>query len=156
MPFAPTSDERLREQLARHEALRYKAYDDATGAELKPGDRLVGKLTIGVGRNLSDVGLSEPEIEFLLERDIDAARAALVRNLPCFTAMDEVRKSVLINMCFNLGWPRLSGFKQTLAHVANGEYGKAATEMLNSTWADQVGPRAIELSDMMRDGIWRS
>jgi len=46
----------------------------------------------------------------------------------------------------------LSKFKKTLGHIEAGEYEEAASEMLNSRWAEQVGRRANTLSEMMRTG----
>ncbi|MDP3115142.1 MAG: glycoside hydrolase family protein, partial [Candidatus Cloacimonadaceae bacterium] len=53
--------------------------------------------------------------------------------------MDEVRKSVLLNMCFNLGIGGLMGFNNTLAFIAAGDWERAANGMLASMWAKQVG-----------------
>ena len=52
-------------------------------------------------------------------------------------------------MCFNLGRPRLSNFKKFLAALEEGDYEKAAVEMMDSRWASQVGDRAVRLRDRM-------
>lgn len=129
------------EMLKRHEGVRLKPYVDT-----------VGKLTIGVGRNLDDVGISLGEAEFLLERDIDRVVADLTRAVPVWLTLDEVRQHVLVDMCFNAGITRLLGFKKAVAAVQSGDYETAAAEMLNSKWATQVGLRAKTLADMMRSG----
>ncbi|KAG0310255.1 hypothetical protein BGZ97_012685, partial [Linnemannia gamsii] len=72
------------------------------GRRLKPYRDTVGKLTIGVGRNLTDVGISESECDMLLENDIARIRAWLDLKLPWWRDMDKVRQRVLINMTFNL------------------------------------------------------
>ena len=51
--------QRLIEQLRLHEGVEHKPYVDT-----------VGKTTIGVGRNLDDVGLTDDEIDYLLDNDI--------------------------------------------------------------------------------------
>lgn len=134
--------ERLRAQLELHEGLRLKPYRDT-----------VGKLTIGIGRNLDDVGISREEAYALLDNDIAAAMAPLMA-LPWFNALDEVRRAVLIDMCFNMGWRVLSTFKVTLAAIEAGDYMRAVTNMLQSKWAGQVGPRAVRLAKMMETGQW--
>ena len=137
---------KLRAQLTRHEGLRLKAYRDT-----------VGKLTIGIGRNLDDVGIAVDEADYLLTNDIDRAVRGLVARYPAwFPKLDPVRQAVLTNMCFNLGLTRLAGFHRTLACVARGQYGEASDAMLQSKWADQVGQRAVELAAMMRTGAWQS
>ncbi len=139
-----TDRQKLRAQLIRHEGERLKPYLDT-----------VGKLTIGVGRNLDDVGITADESAYLLSGDIDRATRGLFARYPTwFPTLDPVRQSVLVNMAFNLGLARLAGFTRTLACVAGGQYGDAADAMRQSKWATQVKGRAVELSEQMRTGAW--
>lgn len=134
--------ERIKEQLVRHEGLR-----------LKPYRCTAGKLTIGYGRNLDDSGISKTEAYVLLENDIQNCEKHIMDEIPeIYIALDEVRKSVLLNMCFNLGIGGLLEFNNTLAFIAAGDWERAANNMLASKWAKQVGRRAIELSELMRKG----
>ena len=134
--------ERIKEQLVRHEGLRLKPYRCTSG-----------KLTIGIGRNLDDCGISQTEAYVLLENDIQNCEMQLVDEIPeIYNTLDEVRKSVLLNMCFNLGIGGLLEFNNTLAFIAAGDWERAANGMLASKWAKQVGRRAIELSELMRKG----
>jgi len=133
---------RVKEQLIRHEGMR-----------LKPYRCTAGKLTIGVGRNLDDRGISKPEAMLLLDNDILNCETELLEHLPVvYTGLNETRKAVLINMCFNLGISGLLGFKNTLAFIGVRDFERAANNMLASKWAKQVGLRAIELSEQMRKG----
>jgi lysozyme len=136
---------RLRSQLTRHEGLRLKPYLDS-----------VGVLTIGVGRNLRDVGISEDEATYLLDNDLDRATIGVLNAFPWVLDLSDVRKAVLVNMCFNLGIGGLAGFVRTLESIEDGNYGLAAEQMLESKWARQVGARAIELSEQMRLGEWQT
>jgi lysozyme len=131
----------LEEQLIRDEALRLKPYKDS-----------VGKLTIGVGRNLDDVGISQQEAMDLLANDIDNASAQLRTRLPWTISLDEVRRAALVNMAFNLGIGGLMQFHHFLAALEAGNYKLAASEMLESLWAKQVGPRAHRLSIQIETG----
>ena len=128
-------------QLKAHEGLRLKPYRDT-----------VGKLTIGVGRNLDDVGLREGEALFLLLHDLQFVEEALDKRLPWWRELDEPRRHVLLDMGFNLGVDGLLGFGATLGHLRAGRYAEAAQQMLRSRWAGQVGRRAATLSRMMRTG----
>jgi lysozyme len=133
---------RIKAQLVRHEGLR-----------LKPYRCTAGKLTIGIGRNLNDCGISQSEAYIMLINDIMNCEKQLQAKIPdIYNGLDEVRKSVLLNMCFNLGINGLLGFKNTLAFVEAGDWERAANNMLVSRWAKQVGRRAIELSELMRKG----
>lgn len=131
----------LRQQLIAHEGVRFFPYTDTAG-----------KLTIGVGRNLTDVGISPQEANTLLDNDINGAVAGLNRRWPWFPTLDPMRQRVLIDMAFNLGITGLAGFPKMLAAVEAGAYDEAADEMLDSTWAKQVGTRAVKLAAMMRTG----
>jgi lysozyme len=133
---------RIKAQLVRHEGLR-----------LKPYRCTAGKLTIGIGRNLDDRGISQKEAYAMLERDIQDCEQWLIDDIPeVYNKLDEVRQSVLLNMCFNLGIKGLLEFKNTLAFIDVGDWERAANGMLASKWAKQVSTRAIELSELMRKG----
>lgn len=130
----------LTKQLILHEGLRLFPYRDA-----------VGKLTIGVGRNLTDRGLSKDEAYYLLQNDV-ADCVADCRSFPWFDGLNDVRQRVIVDLRFNLGPKGLRTFKNTLALIARGEYAKAAANMLKSKWALQVGQRAMRLAKMMETG----
>lgn len=116
----------------------------------------VGKITAGVGRNLTDVGFSEDEVELMLKNDIQRTQRALDKNLPWWKSLDPVRQRVLLNMAFNMGAEApgqgLLGFKNTLRAMEMGDYAAAAEGMLASKWATQVGARAVLLAAMMLSG----
>ncbi len=129
----------MRAELVRDEGLRLRIYKDT-----------VGKLTIGVGRNLDDVGISKDEAYLMLDNDIQRTSDSLDKNLPWWKTLDEVRQRVILNMAFNMGINSLLGFKNTLAAIQAGRYNDAADGMLASKWSTQVGARATRLADMMR------
>ena len=122
------------------------------GERLKPYRCTAGKLTIGVGRNLEDRGITAQEAAYLLSNDITSTQAALLKALPWVGTLDDVRQRVLIDMAFNMGLGTLLTFKRTLAAIQGGEFSKAAAMMLESRWAGQVGQRAKRLSQMMATG----
>ena len=122
------------------------------GERLKPYRCTAGKLTIGVGRNLEDRGITAQESAYLLANDIEAEERALVKALPWVTQLDEVRQRVLLDMAFNMGIGTLLTFKNTLATIRAGDYQRASVMMLDSRWARQVGERAQRLSQMMASG----
>ena len=134
----------LIEILKRHEGVETHAYTDS-----------VGKITIGVGRNIDPsggIGLSTGEINHLLSNDISRVEKELYNTFDWFDSLDDVRGDALVNICFNLGLPRLMKFKKALAAMEDGDYNLAAIEWLDSVWAEQVGQRAIELSLMIETG----
>ena len=122
------------------------------GERLKPYRCTAGKLTIGIGRNLDDRGITSEEAAMLLANDIADMVREVIRALPWVAKLDEVRQRVLIDMAFNLGIVGLLAFKRTLAAIQAGQYQQAASMMLDSRWARQVGQRADRLSVMMATG----
>jgi lysozyme len=126
------------------------------GVRLKPYRDTVGKLTIGIGRNLDDVGISQGEAEFLLMNDIQSAHKHLAQAAPIFARLDAVRQRVLLNMAFNMGTPRLMTFRKMWDALDLFDYAAAADEMERSKWATQVGMRATRLAQQMRAGEVRA
>jgi lysozyme len=138
----------VREMLAYHEGRVPHAYQDS-----------LGYWTIGVGHLIDrrkGGRLPEKIIDMLLDHDIAEHSAELYRALPWALELDPVRQAVLVDMTFNLGIHGLLGFKNTLQAVKDKRWQDAATGMLGSKWADQVGSRADRLADMMRSGQWPS
>lgn len=133
--------EKLKRMIVRHEGLRLKPYRDT-----------VGKLTIGVGRNLDDNGISEKEAYVLLENDLEWCFIQLHAEFPWASDLNDPRQDVLVSMLFNMGLERLKGFTHMLAAARLGLWDAAAAEMLNSNWAKQVGGRAHELAAIMKSG----
>jgi lysozyme len=132
----------LNDQLRRDEGVKLKLYQDT-----------VGKWTIGIGRNLSDIGISDQEADLLLDNDIHAATVSLESTFPWTMALDDVRREALINMTFNMGIHSLAQFKDFLGKLQAGDYSGAAQAMLQSKWADQVGARAQRLSIQIESGV---
>jgi lysozyme len=130
----------LRSQLERHEGLRLKPYIDT-----------VGKTTIAYGRNLDDVGISRDEADFMLANDIEKVDRQL-SVVDEYAMLDKTRQTVIANMCFNLGFRGLMNFSRMWTAIGKGDYEEAARQMLSSKWANQVGARAVELSEIMQTG----
>lgn len=135
--------ERLYDQLENDEGRRKKAYRDT-----------VGKLTIGVGRNLDDRGLRDDEIDLMLKNDVAESIGECRRLFRMFDQLNSVRQEVLVNMMLNLGFSRLSGFKRMHAALSDGNFVEASRQMLDSKWASDVGARADRLANAMRTGAF--
>lgn len=133
--------QKLIQQLRRHEGERLKPYRCSSG-----------KLTIGVGRNLDDRGITAAESAYLLNNDIDRVWVEVESRMPWIRQLNEVRQRVLLDMAFNLGIDGLMKFRNTLATIRAGDYQKAGVMMLDSLWAKQVGNRAQRLAVMMQTG----
>lgn len=122
------------------------------GLKLKPYRDTVGKLSIGCGRNLDDVGITTEEARYLLENDVGRAESDLDRNIPWWRELSEKRRHVLVSLVFNMGWPRLSGFVKFLAALKRNDWPGAAMEMRDSRWFQQVKGRGERLAKAMEEG----
>lgn len=130
----------IEEMLIAHEGIKLKAYICTAG-----------KATIGVGRNLDDVGITQDEALYLLRNDIRRVQRELA-GFTWFSELSQNRRNAITDMCFNLGLSRFLQFKSMLSALDAGDFNKAADAMLDSRWAVQVGQRAKTLASMMRAG----
>lgn len=146
----PENETQLIEELRFDEGVRYVPYRDTKDIP-----------TVGVGHNLQasplpdgwSYPLTDAQVDTLLHADLQNVYGDLNRALPWWTDLNDVRQRVICNMCFNLGINKLVGFRNTLVAMRQGQYCDAASGMLNSAWASQVGARAQRLAQMMREGV---
>ena len=138
--------DKLREMLRRHEGVKNFVYLCSEGYE-----------TIGVGRNIADsgLGLSDDEVDYLLNNDIKRVKEELSDEYYWFGGLNEARQHAMIDMSFNLGQTRLRGFKKALDAMATEDYERAADEFMDSRWAEQVKSRAPEVTEMIRTGEYQ-
>lgn len=131
----------MKAELTRDEALKLKPYKDTKG-----------KTTIGIGRNLDDVGITADEADFLLTNDIANNMQTLDMAFPWWKDLSEARQRALLNMTFNMGLHKLLEFRDMLAALKSGDYASASQEALNSLWAREVGSRAQRIAVQFASG----
>jgi lysozyme len=131
----------ITENLIRHEGLRLKPYRCTSG-----------KLTIGVGRNLDDNGITEEEAMYLLSHDIAIAKDIARRVFTDFDKLSDNRQRALVNMAFNLGETKLRGFVNFIRAINDYDFNRAADCALASRWAKQVGKRSTEVIRWIKEG----
>jgi lysozyme len=134
---------KLIEQLKIHEGFRSNVYTCSAG-----------KKTCGYGRNLDDVGISEEEAEMLLKNDIYEATNQLLNAFPWMATFSDVRISAMINFTFNVGIGTVKTFTKSIDALKKEDFNLAADMMLDSRWAEQVGDRAIQITEQIRTGKW--
>ena len=138
--------ETLKDSLKSHEGMRSQVYKDH-----------LGNRTIGYGHLCLDHekwvdGKIYPRkvIDKTFEYDFNIAFNDAKKLMPQESIHPDAF-GVLINMCFNMGSPRVSRFKKMLIALEVQDYKTAAKEMLDSKWAGQVPNRARELSEIMNN-----
>ena len=134
--------DKLRTLLRKHEGYKEKIYTCSAG-----------KITIGVGHNLTDLGLDPDVIELQFAHDIESAINTCKSLFDTWHNLPDMVQVVLADMAFNLGFHRLSKFRRMIKAVNANDFQTASIEMLDSKWANQVGDRANELSEIMGNQI---
>jgi lysozyme len=137
--MTPEAKAKLKNLLVNNESYKQFPYTDITG-----------HLTIGIGRNLSDRGISTTEALQLLDDDIIYFISKLSHYVSFFYELSDNRKIVLVDMCFNLGINGFLQFQNMLQALENKDYETAAKEILNSKAAEQCPERYQQLADIMR------
>lgn len=140
--MTPEYSAKLKRSIVAHEHRRKYPYTDT-----------VGKVTIGIGYNLSDRGLSDDWIDKQYEEDAEYFYNKLNDTFPWFAELTDDRQIALIDMSF-MGWNHFVEFTNMLDALANHDYNRAAYEMLNSEWAKQVKSRATNLAQVMLTGVY--
>jgi lysozyme len=131
---------KLTDLLIKHEGLR-----------LRPYQCTAGKTTIGVGRNLTDNGITEKEALTLLNRDINICVQEL-GHYEWFETLCPARRDAIIDLYFCVGGPSFSKFRKLMWAISTEDWESAGAEVLDSKFARQTGNRAVELSEMIRTG----
>ena len=141
--------QKLIEMLKRHE-----------GEVVTNGRHLIYKCpagfwTIGIGRNVDvngGLGLSDEEVNFLLEGDIARVIKELSTEYAWFSDLDDVRKDAMIDISFSLGQTKLRKFVLALEAMAIADHQTASKEFLDSDWSRTVKGRSVELAAMIETG----
>ena len=131
---------KLTDLLIKHEGLR-----------LKPYQCTAGKTTIGVGRNLTDNGITEKEALMMLNRDINVCIQELGQ-YEWFESLDGARRDAIIDLYFCVGGPSFSQFRNLIRAISTENWESAGAEVLDSKFARQTGNRAVELAEMINTG----
>jgi GH24 family phage-related lysozyme (muramidase) len=129
---------KLKALVIKHEGRKNYPYTDT-----------VGKVTIGIGYNLTDRGMPDKWIDEEYDRDASYFYHNLYDDFPFFKDLSPNRQIALIDMSF-MGYKKIKGFKKMWAALSIGDYDKTAEEMLDSKWAKQEPNRANELAFIVK------
>ena len=141
-PSCPVDLDKLTASIKAHEGLRLSAYTDTTG-----------HITIGYGRNISNVGISQSEADYLLGNDIQSAiGTAETQDWWPHVKGSDARARAFIEILFNLGLGGLAYFRKALDAAMSDDWDTCSVELLDSLWAKQVGKRAEVLAAMVKTG----
>jgi len=110
------------------------------------------KLTIAIGRNIQERGLSDDEIDYLYQNDEKIAISDAESLVDDFEWLADGRKIALVSMAFQMGKGRVSEFKKMIKAINESNFHEAANQMLDSKWYRQTPDRAERAAAMMRTG----
>lgn len=111
----------------------------------------LGMYTIGHGLTY----ITEEESKNIVKQRVNESYEFINKELDKRNiSLDEFRKSVLLNMCFQLGHSGVLAFKDMWQSLENMDYDGAANAMLDSLWHEQTKNRCERLAKWMRDGYF--
>ena len=130
----------LKQRIRDHEGFRLEPYTDSEGI-----------LTVGYGRNLESVSFTRAEVELMFETDFRRAEQG-AENFSFYENLNKARKGVVVEMIFQMGATGVGKFIKFRAACIEGNWVRAAEEMLDSKWAKQTPRRARELAGIFERG----
>ena len=141
--------DKLREELKIDEGCKYEIYLDHLGLPTFGIGHLVLNSDPEYGQPVG-TSVSEDRVNECFAKDVETVLSECAQLYSNFEVLPEEAQLIIANMMFNMGYPRLSKFKGMKAAVDAGDYHKAAVEMVDSRWYQQVTNRADRLVARMR------
>lgn len=130
-----------------------KKHEADKGPNLEAYKDSKGIWTIGYGHNLQTMKCTVIEAECWLSQDIALAQRAAAKFKEYIFLDTDARQNAFVELVFNMGPVKVAEFKKMLAAIAAQDWQKAADELYNSKWREDVGPnRSKTLIDMIRTG----
>ena len=138
--------EAVYDQLKIDEGVEYEIYEDHLGYPTFGVGHLILESDEEFGRPVG-TSVSEERVRACFERDLDTSigECRTLYGEGTFGDLPDEVQQILVNMMFNMGRPRLSGFKKFNAAIEAGDWTEAAKEGRDSRWYNQVTNRAERL-----------
>ena len=136
----------VKRRIMHHEGYRDTVYNDHLGnATIGYGHLITPTDSFRVGKRYDRKDLNR-----VFEYDFNIAKKDMELVLSDCGDQPNVVKEIIIEMCFQMGRPRVMKFRKMLEAIKNKTYKIASTEMLDSVWARQTSNRAHNLAELMR------
>jgi len=113
-----------------------------------------GNLTVGYGWNIRSRPLSQDQAAYICASQLRDTDAELAKTIPYYAKLDDVRKSVIVDMAFQMGVKGVLLFVNMWQSIKMTDWNTAASDMLNSQWGREFKSRANVLAKMMKTGEW--
>ena len=135
---------KLREELESDEGVKYEVYNDHLGYATFGIGHLVLESDPEYGAPLG-TAVSEERCYEVFEQDVQTVLSDCEKLYEDFYDLPEDAQLIIANMMFNMGLTRLSKFKGMKRGVDARDWERAADEMVDSRWYNQVTKRADRL-----------
>ena len=141
---------KIRDDLILKEGIRYKAYADPILGEIAMTTGVGHLIVLPQEEELLEKELTMDEVMEILDSDINIAIGGAKK----FINLDEhpeVIQETIVSLVFNMGLPRLRGFKKMKAALDAKDYVEASNQLLDSKYARQLPHRAKDYAEKIRD-----
>lgn len=142
--------DKLRKQLEIDEGCELKIYKDHMGYPTFGIGHLIRESDPEYGKPVG-TPVSESRVNEAFETDIQSVLYDCQKLYTDFDTKPEEVQLIIANMMFNLGYTRLSKFRNMKVAVDRGDWNQAAIEMMDSRWYRQVPNRAERLVNRMKN-----
>ena len=135
----------LQNEIAYDEGIKYEIYRCSEGYPTGGIGHLITEWDDEYYGKEIGTKISQEQVDAWFAKDIETTIKDCKLLFSQFDNLPEEIQHVLANMCFQLGRPRLSKFKNMIAAVEDLDWAKMADEMEDSRWYRQTPNRAKRL-----------
>ena len=135
----------LQNEIADDEGIKYEIYRCSEGYPTGGIGHLITEWDDEYYGKEIGTKISQEQVDAWFAKDIETTIKDCKLLFSQFDNLPEEIQHVLANMCFQLGRPRLSKFKNMIAAVEDLDWAKMADEMEDSRWYRQTPNRAQRL-----------
>ena len=137
--------EEVKQRIKEHEGFRDTVYADSLGYATIG----YGHLVLPTDNFVEGVTYPKEQLEELFDMDFNQAKQS-ANELLVGLDINDIAKGVIVEMCFQLGKPRVMKFKKMWVAIRNNDFEEAANQMIDSAWHKQTTSRCESLAATMR------
>ena len=137
--------EDVKQRIKEHEGFRDTVYSDSLGFATIG----YGHLVLPTDNFVEGVTYPKEQLEVLFDKDFQIALTSANELLEGLD-VNHIVRGVIIEMCFQLGKPRVMKFKKMWEALRNNDFEEAANQMIDSAWHKQTTSRCESLAATMR------
>jgi GH24 family phage-related lysozyme (muramidase) len=138
--------EEIKERIKQHEGFRDTMYSDSLGFSTIG----YGHLVLPSDNFVEGVTYDKETLEEVFDNDFKIATDS-ARELLRGIDYNHIIFGVIVEMCFQLGKPKVSKFKKMWEELREKNLEKASAEMINSNWYKQTPKRCNALASLMKN-----